>query len=1125
MLGYSGLREGVKMRAFSGLIRFFSGAGLLLLFSGCALVFPENSRKHSLYIDLNEYPLYVKDGFNPASAAVPDLSGGSWLVKMPGERFKAAKIESLGLPNMPRRPFLSLFGESPREYTMVIPFTVSPEQFEKISGKEFFQPGIFLAALGDNWEIFLNGALIKSEIHLDGEGQISSGRSWRYISFPLDRSLFVRGTNTLAFRIVGAPHSDVTGLWYKEPYYIGEYETIRKDHGEALEMAICGIYFFVGIYHFLVFLNQPKDRYNLYYCFFSSFLGIFLLMRSSAIYDFIPNTNITFRIEYICVYMMVPMLAAFLEHLRLGKTIRITKVCGGISLLFALTQGIFSGSLGDDILAIWWEFALFEIAYILGYDILYPFCRDFNVRRQAAGRHSLPALLVMSFTGTPLGNIIIATVIMCLTASVDVFKGIRNQYGIINFSRIGFFVFTITTTVVLARRFGSLFRRIDEVNSLLERSNLNLEDTVRKRTQELERQTHLAKSASLAKSDFLARMSHEIRTPLNVILGLSEVELQDKLPDRTRLNLDKIYRSGSHLLEIVNDILDISKIESGNFEIHPAEYEFSAMISDTIHLNITRIGIKPIEFRLEIDQTIPSKLYGDELRMKQILNNLLSNAFKYTEEGDVRLELGWERQGDEARIDLAVQDTGRGIRTEDLERLFSDYIQLDATANRRIEGTGLGLSITRGLVETMGGTISVESEYGKGSVFRVRLPQGIVDEKPIGGEQAENLQNFHFSEDRNRSRGNTLIRSYMPYGKVLVVDDLPTNLDVMKGLLMPYGLRLDMASSGPEAVDAVRRENPRYDLIFMAHMMPEMDGIEATRIIRNEIGSPYAQQVAVIALTANAIAGNREMFLNSGFNDFISKPVDIKRLDMVLNYWVRDKQSQAILEEAERQSRDLPEREDIAGDGKPDAEGKRLLARPVEGIDFVKALELYGNSGAAYLPILRSFVANTPLLLEKMDLHLESAPDYAIEAHGLKGTSNAIGAEEEAALARELELAAKEGNLDLVRSRHGDLMRKIRLLLDRLTTFLAEWDADRAMEEKKKRTEPERELLIRLSGAAVEFNSNVVEEVLGELEQYQYETGAELIGQLRERAEAFDYDGIQRHLEEFLGITNEKPGE
>jgi CheY-like chemotaxis protein len=427
---------------------------------------------------------------------------------------------------------------------------------------------------------------------------------------------------------------------------------------------------------------------------------------------------------------------------------------------------------------------------------------------------------------------------------------------------------------------------------------------VKERTRELEQQTEVAQSASRAKSVFLARMSHEIRTPLNAILGLSEVELQDNPPGKTRLNLEKIYRSGSHLLEIVNDILDISKIESGNFEIFPGEYEFSGMINDAVQLNIVRIGSKQVEFRLELDETIPSKLYGDELRIRQILNNLLSNAFKYTEEGEVRLGIGWEHRGGTALIGFAVEDTGRGIKQEDMEKLFSEYIQLDTAANRRIEGTGLGLSITRGLLDMMGGSITAESEYGKGSVFRVTIPQGIVDRSPVGREAAENLRNFRFIEDRNRSRGNSLIRSWMPYGKVLVVDDLQTNLDVMKGLLMPYGLRVDMVLSGREAVERIRGEAVRYDLVFMDHMMPGMDGIEAARIIRNEIGSSYARQVVIVALTANAVEGTKEMFLGSGFNDFISKPVDIKRLDMVLNRWIRDRQSEETLRDAENEARE-----------------------------------------------------------------------------------------------------------------------------------------------------------------------------------------------------------------------------
>jgi CheY-like chemotaxis protein len=361
----------------------------------------------------------------------------------------------------------------------------------------------------------------------------------------------------------------------------------------------------------------------------------------------------------------------------------------------------------------------------------------------------------------------------------------------------------------------------------------------------------------------------------------------------------------------------------------------------------------------------------------------------------------------------------------------------------------------------------------------------------------------------------------MPYGKVLAVDDLQTNLDVMKGLLMPYGLQVDTVLSGREAIKRIREEEVRYDLVFMDHMMPEMDGIEAVRIIRNEIGSPYARQVPIVALTANAVEGNRAMFLGSGFNDFISKPVDIKRLDVVLNQRIRDKQNAATLREAEIQARERAEArgQDNAGKGGTEAgdESRWLLEHPVEGIDFAAAMKLYGNSGAAYIQILKSFVIHTPPLLEKMDLHMGSSlPDYAIEAHGLKGTCNVICAKDAADLARELEFMSKEGRSDLVGRKHGELREMALELTERLKALLAEWEAGLSPEAKERRGEPERALLVRLSAAAGQFNSTVTEEVLEELEQYHYERGGDLILWLREQAENFDYDAMHKRLDALL---------
>jgi signal transduction histidine kinase/CheY-like chemotaxis protein len=1093
------------MKGLSGLKRFLSGAGLLFFICACSVSEPD-SGKDSFYINLNEYPLYARNNFDSAAAAgVPDLSDAAWRVKMPEERRGAADSKSFGLPDTPRRAFLSPFREQVREYTMLIPFTVSPEQFEIINGKEPLQPGIFLAALGNNWEIFFNGKLIKSEIHLDKDGQIRSGRRWRYISLPLDRAFFVPGTNILTFRVLGMPNDNTTGLWYERPYYIGDYETIRKSHDEFLVLLICGAYFLVGFYHFLIFLNRPKNRDNLYYCFFSILLTVYFMMRTATIYRIIPNSDITIRIEFISLYLLAPLISTFLEHLSFGKTLIINRIFTGISFFFAVIQVPLPNFFGNDLLYIWWGCVLFEIVYIVSCDILYVFYRDIRDRRKA-GKYSLGRIFWISLTGTPIGNIVIGFSVLSVTAVIDVISSIYMRYGVVNVSRYGLFIFNIIVAVVLAHDFGRLFRRIDEMNVLLEKSNLNLESMVRERTLELEHQTEVAQSASQAKSVFLARMSHEIRTPLNAILGLSEVELQKNLSGETRVNLEKVYYSGFHLLEIVNDILDISKIESGNFEIFPAEYELSTMINDAIQLNIPRIGIKPIRFKLEIDETIPSGLWGDELRIKQILNNFLSNAFKYTEEGEVRLLISWERRESDAWLNFTVEDTGRGIKEEDLERLFSEYTQLEATAGRRIEGTGLGLSITRGLVEMMGGSITVTSEYGKGSIFRISLPQRIVDAAPIGSELAEDLRNFRFIEGRNRNRGNTFIRSHMPHGKVLVVDDLETNLDVMIGLLMPYGLKVDTVLSGREAVEAIRKEEVRYDLVFMDHMMPEMDGVEAARIIRNEIGGSYAGTVPIIMLTANAIVGNREMFLRSGFNDFISKPVDLKQLDAVLNYWIRDKKGGTVAQEAEALNED------------DDPESRWLLEHQIKGLDVRAALTLYGNLGAAtYISALESFAAHTPSLLEKMDIHFESSlPDYVIAVHGLKGASGAICAGEAAALAQELELAGKEGNVELVRRKHGELYRNVLELTRRITELLAEREANRPAGEKEIRPEPDRVILACLSEAAAGFNSNNIEKSLEKLEQYRYEKDGDLVVWLRERVENFDYEVICRRLEDFL---------
>ncbi|MDR1420074.1 MAG: response regulator, partial [Treponema sp.] len=538
----------------------------------------------------------------------------------------------------------------------------------------------------------------------------------------------------------------------------------------------------------------------------------------------------------------------------------------------------------------------------------------------------------------------------------------------------------------------------------------------------------VAESASEAKSNFLANMSHEMRTPLNAIIGFAELELGKEqegeagsvYPAETRENLEKIYGSGVTLLGLINDILDISKIESGKFELVPVDYDMPSLINDTVVLNIVRIGSKPITFKLDIDENLPARLFGDELRIKQIFNNLLSNAFKYTKEGTVTLRIRCERDGGGVWMNCGVSDTGMGIRKEDMGRLFGDYNQVDVKSNRHIEGTGLGLAITKRMVEMMSGSISVESEYGKGTTFNVRILQGFVGEAVIGKELSENLKEFRYIMAR-QDRNKQMVRTRIPYAKVLVVDDVATNLDLARGIMKPYGMTVDCAGSGQSAINAIKKGEPRYNAIFMDHMMPGMDGVEAVRIIRNEIDSDYARNIPIIALTANAIIGNDKFFLNNGFQDFLTKPIDIIKLNDAINRWVRDKKLEKELG-LDTESR-LAEgnQNSEAEDNGSDIERRiteLIRITPVEGLDAEKGLERFGGDGKSYMESLRSYVIHTPDLLLAAR-NTERIADYAITVHGIKGSSRGISADIIGQKAEELEHAAKAGNLDLVGEKNG----------------------------------------------------------------------------------------------------------
>jgi signal transduction histidine kinase len=414
-----------------------------------------------------------------------------------------------------------------------------------------------------------------------------------------------------------------------------------------------------------------------------------------------------------------------------------------------------------------------------------------------------------------------------------------------------------------------------------------------------------AESANRSKSTFLARMSHEIRTPLNAILGISTIQLQDEsLSSVIKEAFTKIFISSDLLLGIINDILDMSKIEAGKLDFFNIQYDVAGMINDTVFLNMIKYEHKPIKFILNVDENVPSALVGDEMRIKQILNNLLSNAFKYTASGEVELAVSAEIPKEDPRekrtLVFHVRDTGQGMTEEQVGKLFDEYSRFNLESNRTIEGTGLGMSILKNLIQMMNGNISAESKPGKGSLFTVRLLQDYNGSPALGREAVEKLRQFRLSYDLN-TKNIHIERESMTSGKVLIVDDVDINLYVAKEMLSPYGLHIDLAESGAEAIEKITQN--KYDLVFMDHIMPVMDGIETTKKIREweseEFQRKHGEEAAkeafgltdsgrlpIIALTANVVSGVKEMFLTNGFNGFLSKPIGLHELDNILMEWI-----------------------------------------------------------------------------------------------------------------------------------------------------------------------------------------------------------------------------------------------
>ena len=614
---------------------------------------------------------------------------------------------------------------------------------------------------------------------------------------------------------------------------------------------------------------------------------------------------------------------------------------------------------------------------------------------------------------------------------------------------------------------------------------------------ELRKAKAIAEETAKAKGDFLANMSHEIRTPINAMLGLNEMILREA-EDETILDYsESIKAAGSTLLGLINDVLDFSKIESGKIDILPVDYDLSSVLGDLVNMISTRADQKGLELKTDFDPNTPKMLNGDEIRIKQVITNLLTNAVKYTEKGSVTFKVGYERsqkEQDVVFLSVSVEDTGIGIREEDMDRLFGEFERIEESRNRYVEGTGLGMSITKSLLDMMGSSLEVKSRYGEGSSFSFILKQKVVSPSPLGDYAASYRE--HLMKHQKYKEAFTA-----PDAQILVVDDNLMNLTVFKGLVKKTLIKVDTAEDGNRALALTK--DKKYDIIFLDHMMPGKDGIETLKEVKVQAEGKNAETPEV-CLTANAISGSREIYTAAGFDEYLTKPIDAERLEeLLLSFLPEEKITKT------EQSRT----EATGADGENDEDGGVVIPPELEKLgeqDWIDVEAGVRNSGSAeaYMPLLGIFYSSIAEKTEELERFYaqNDIQNYTIKVHALKSSARIIGAAQFGEKAQKLEDAGKSGDIAYIRENHAAFLKEFQSFSEPLSLLFEKEETS-----DKPAADPElmEAVFEELRLAADDMDCDRLEGILQEMEEYSIpDKYAELWKKIREATENYDYGRV-----------------